>query len=158
MKNIKFRAWHNYRKKMYEVQSIDFFWGLVDLQWWQKDENGEEIHKTFQESINGEVDDDLSNEDIAYNSVFGIELMQYTGREDENDIEIYEGDVISAQGHFSGYGWYDTGEHDYDFADVVKWDKTQLCYTCGGYNLGELDNIRIIGNIYENPNLLDKIE
>lgn len=66
---------------------------------------------------------------------------QYTGRNDKEDIEIYEGDTIQAEGCYPGEGWYDTGEHEYSFTDVVKWDNERLAYTCNGYLLSELDNV-----------------
>ena len=72
------------------------------------------------------------------------EIMQYTGLKDENKKEIYEGDIIK---------W---GEKIF----VVEWSKTGAYfkgrYTNLGYDLlcNCFRNNEVIGNIYENPELL----
>lgn len=165
MKNIKFRAWHNYRKKMYEVQSLDFFWGLVDLQWWEKDKDDREIHRTFQESINGEVDSDMSEEDIVYNSVFGIELMQFTGLYDDDGKEIYEGDIVEIQNNIETKTPHKSEViMNYNGA-LVKYHPIHQQLGHNGfknlsdycnYGFGDRYNVfcKVVGNIYENPELL----
>ena len=66
--------------------------------------------------------------------------MQYTGLKDEKGTEIYEGDVVSneAPGGFRG-------------PMVVEWVDD-----CFGFNLYSGGKYTVIGNIYENPELLDK--
>lgn len=83
-----------------------------------------------------------------------FEVMQYTGLKNHKGTEVYEGDIIHARGHYPGEGWYDTGEHEYNFKNEVKWDNDKLAYTCGGYYLHEINIIKIIGNRYQNPELL----
>jgi len=76
-------------------------------------------------------------------------LMQYTGFKDRNNKEIYEGDILQ---------WYLTDETTPNGIHVVKWEE----FNCGhngyftGYGLiNDVTNImQIIGNIYENPELL----
>lgn len=73
-----------------------------------------------------------------------IELMQSTGLKDKNGVEIYEGDIIR--------GPYDTGIIGYEMVTTeVKYDLLK------GFQLGQFDlNItEVIGNIYENPDLLE---
>lgn len=82
-----------------------------------------------------------------------VKLMQHTGLTHEG-AKIYEGDTIHAEGHYPGEGWYDTGEHEYNFIGEVVWSKEKLAYTCGNYYLHELDIAEITGNIYENPGLI----
>jgi len=69
------------------------------------------------------------------------DFMQYTGLKDKHGVEIYEGDVISAYGtrdkvYWGGIGWEPFEGSMLDAHDSV------------GYE--------IIGNIYENPELVDK--
>ena len=63
--------------------------------------------------------------DVFYDYWNDVELMQYTGLKDINGEEIYEGDILMC-----------------DF------------YQCQGIYLVSWDNCEIIGNIYENPELL----
>ena len=77
-----------------------------------------------------------------------IELMQYTGLKDKNNKEIYEGDilfesfgeryykVVFENGSFRAEFEGDFDEYSFDLIDVVA----QGC--------------EIIGNIYENPELI----
>lgn len=80
---IKFRAWDNFSKKMYEVYQLDFNTGYR-----QEIDPVRNVHVLTdgQTSINNFV------------------LMQFTGLHD-NSIqlkEIYEGDIIDAEGKLKG--------------------------------------------------------
>jgi uncharacterized phage protein (TIGR01671 family) len=101
-------------------------------------------------------------------------LMQYTGLKDRNGREIYEGDILgilakpslfgTAQVCFGEYGdseiewgspaigWYATGVHGYHREDGRK-----DVYETGEESLLWYDNKwEVIGNIYENPELMEK--
>lgn len=72
-------------------------------------------------------------------------LQQCTGLKDKNGKEIYEGDIVHCWGgeHCQGY-W----EHD---SKIVINNMINDCFM-----MGEHEFFEVIGNIYENPELLQQ--
>lgn len=79
-------------------------------------------------------------------------IMEFTGLQDENGVDVYEGDVCRAYG-----GECYVGRHEIDLIGVVR-------YVPGGmylvdpknqvhYDFGNIEHIRVLGNIYENPEI-----
>ena len=75
-----------------------------------------------------------------------IVLMQYTGIKDKNGTEIYEGDIVEQQ-HYLEVGG--TREPLFKQQEIVESIKKEFFVGEEGYA-----DILIIGNIYENPELL----
>lgn len=76
------------------------------------------------------------------------EVMQFTGLHDKNGKEIYEGDIV-----LFSTSWNQTEYHKNKFGikRVVEFAKGSFSY-CMVY--GDMDVVEVIGNIYENPELL----
>ena len=78
-----------------------------------------------------------------------IKLMQYTGLKDRNGKEIYEGDIRKGD-WVSGLQ-----EGEYSGIQVMKWDETNACFGWEGQYIPDFIKVEVIGNIYENPELLE---
>ncbi len=136
MREIKFRVWHRANKKMYSIWRIDFDdFGKPNRVYWDmqqgKFEVGHEISRV-------------------------LELMQYTGLKDKNGKrEIFEGDIVrmplmaGSKDTFVGEVVIADGGNQGVY-DMRVWVKLP--------NNSELQffhkDPKVIGNIYENPELL----
>lgn len=93
-----------------------------------------------------------------FESLDDIILMQSTGLFDKNGVEIFEGDVVNACGYDSDQGRiYKTT----DFTGVIVYRKNSFCLQCGDFLdswWANDEEIEVIGNIYENPELLESVE
>jgi len=86
-----------------------------------------------------------------------IIFMEYTGLKDRNGKEVYEGDIVRA---FKETDYRIKRWEEYYF--IVKWDecgywkfmRIDMKDWCHAGYLSDLNYIEIIGNIYENQELL----
>jgi len=80
--------------------------------------------------------------------------MQYTGLKDINDKEIFEGDIVS----FDDCTSTESGYCERGCIGVVEWCNETASFEVSNRLSAEsyevLDECVIIGNIYENPELL----
>lgn len=96
------------------------------------------------------------------------ELMQFTGLQDKNCIDIYEGDIVHIEKDRFGLGKHEVWTVLYDelYGGYVCFNKlnskirigtsrgykpTVTCIVNNNYNF----DLIVVGNIYENPELLD---
>ena len=138
MREVMFKAWLKNRKKMVKVKAIDFIEEQIrgGANWYDFDE---------------------------------VELMQYTGLKDKNGVEIYEGDIIKANPYgndvvgkvcYTGFAYEVLEKTDNLFEDsgykpMTCIESNVLYEAMKGHSLFG-NRLEVIGNIYQNPELLEK--
>jgi uncharacterized phage protein (TIGR01671 family) len=126
MREIKFRAWDKELKKMYSNINLN----------------------RFEPSCRGFVPvfytEDYLDNCLEEDNKDKFILMQYTGLKDKNGKEIYEGDVVE---------WEVYGEE----SKLVK-RKTHIYFFHDGWRFPSavpICSLKVIGNIHDNPKLID---
>lgn len=85
---------------------------------------------------------------------YDIPVMQYTGLKDKNGKEIYEGDIFCVAGNKEYQVRYCTGgESNFEWYGgcFILWGNDELFFPFDDF---AIKNGIVIGNIYENPELL----
>ena len=93
---------------------------------------------------------DIDSIDLSSIEVDIDTVGQFTGLFDKNGKEIYEGDIIKGF-DITIEVWY--SEDRACFIAEMKEPQNDMMYILGGY---DTERMEIIGNIYDNPNLIKK--
>ena len=134
MREIKFRAWDKDNEKMVYIPGV----------------------KRTEDWLSPEINELIKHCQEEENYI----LMQYTGLKDKNGKEIYEGDILDFQ---------NANMKKPTLLGYVKYHVERACYTVGVYfdayglplcdecdnGICDAKNLKVIGNIYENPELLE---
>jgi uncharacterized phage protein (TIGR01671 family) len=131
MREIKFRAWDRDSKKWYPY---DFY--VKDSKAWELEDDGS---CGDPECCGGP--------DYYMGHMEHLIVTQYTGLKDKNGKEIYEGDIVYVAGVGNCEITFRHGSFGYEHNSILFESFI---------NDGELDIESVIGNIYENPELLEK--
>ena len=163
MREIKFRAWDKDRKLMLPFENLY----LTNTGGFRIPENYRMEAETTLESVGGYNHDDFQvgmGEDE-------YTLMQYTGLKDKNGKEIYEGDIVSLREnrlviswesrqvgingweYGGGYTGFVAREHGSEDDEICGIAQTFVSSNYGDSHL-YADDMEVIGNIYENSDLL----
>jgi len=132
MRKNKFRVWNLEKEKMYRVIKLsDSFYGDCEESYchYENEEGKAEFLP------------------LSY----GI-IMQYTGQKDREGTEIYEGDIIRENDGDGGYIYAEVVYHNCGFMGKEQGFEPE-------YPISEFRNeAEVIGNIYENPELLEEVQ
>lgn len=132
-REIKFRAWFKSGNEMFQIDVL----ALTECDWSAEGNRGVSI--PYQPSI---------------------EVMQFTGIKDKKGKEIYEGDIFNCIYLFDG-----CNKHKLK----IEYNESNACFrpvNIGGrcdqkqvvISMSDMTRNEIIGNIHENPELLEKIK
>ena len=128
MREYKFRAYDLQRRRMrYDITGFEFF-------------NNGEMSGIF---IDGDFYDKKE-----------ITLMQYTGLHDKNGKEIYEGDIVFIKGDTEVLDIKGKVEYSDTFAQFIITNTGNIIDEAEP--LGDYEDIEVIGNVFENKELLNE--
>lgn len=132
----KFRVWDKEKQAMSTVEAIDYV--------------NDKIYPFYRKYVR------------RYIPFEEAVLMQSTGLFDKNGVEIFEGDVVLTT-RFKGRADVSGGHYEWDkeYKGVVKMlEGCWVIYT--GNDLvelwSEIEENEVVGNIHENPDLLESVE
>ena len=115
----------------------------------QHDDTGRIVTKVF--GIE-DVENALNNDDYRLYGV--VARCQLTGLKDKNGKEIYEGDILTDNSLVNDDGIRFNGVIRFE-RGAFRFAKTNCsCVDCLGIVLDDATEYEVIGNIYENPELL----
>jgi uncharacterized phage protein (TIGR01671 family) len=129
MREIKFRAWDKERGVMLSTDTDN--WSVGKTEWYENEELM---------MLSG-IEDMAKMEQYV--------LMQYTGLKDKNGKEIFEGDIVQDENGMDAKVYFAEGVAQF-----------RLCF----YNIDhfedmyDMESTEVIGNIYENPELLKEVK
>jgi len=142
MREIKFRAWDTIKKVM--IQPSEIHWLEFNKDIWLYDDR-----------------------EITFGDTSHLELMQFIGLNDKDEAELYEGDIVKGEYSEEHLCYDDEKEDKWEYESIsfrgeIVWDNQESAFMIKRpfgsetLNMKNKKYIEKIGNIYENPELLEK--
>lgn len=142
--SFKFRAWHKLNKIMLDVIAINF--SLMQI---TADIETRKIYP--------ELDYWWKETDIPFSEIV---LMQSTGLKDKNSAEIFEGDIIIDHyllNNMNGAYFAVVKNYNYFYLKMIR--NGEICNNIINPMMFDkhayLNGVEVVGNIYENPELIE---
>lgn len=132
-RKISFRAWNTQENKM-------LYRKLFEMNWYSTEKNDEAGSHCWGAISGGQER--------------FMEIMQFTGLLDKNGKEIYEGDIIKEYSKFDGEMQFKVTWRDYYWTLEYSTNKSGY-HSVGDVPLKSWKSIEVIGNVYQNPELLN---
>lgn len=159
MREVKFRAWLTLSGEDDDGNDKDYYAMTSNISVHHTGDIGfsvDEGKNIFKEDI---FEKALDSETVSEYEEWCLwegpfELMQYTGLKDKNGVEIYEGDIVTIEHPFRDRKW--TGRIEFD-----RYKFTGRRFYFSHYDVPNdlfsegTEYIKVIGNIYENTELLE---
>lgn len=130
----KFRVWDKKTKSMWNIESWhieDEYFDLIEPDKSVADPNANRVWRRQSDVI----------------------LMQSTGLFDKNGVEIFEGDVVVNQ--YGNVGYIAYLKQEAGFVVVLKKSDYRLGHRNTGESYDVTNNHSIIGNVHQNPELVE---
>lgn len=148
---FRFRAWDKNNKRMlYNIENAYDFGGV-------EDEKGNEVEDCYADCFSSFLPYDEEDE----NEKFVVE--QCTGLRDKNGRLIYEGDILSTSNKDHQHDIWEPEDWGYTF---IYWNEKNLCFAGTKWfidgpeeeSVFNAEFVEIVGNIHENPELLEELK
>ncbi|MGV0167628.1 YopX family protein [Furfurilactobacillus sp. WILCCON 0119] len=145
-REIKFRAWDKVQHKLMNV---------VEMDW---EPHGTDEHGNFKREIyyvRAQNIKDFADVEryCGHAEIEELMLEQYTGLHDVNGKEIYEGDIVTT-GSEEIVVTFSEQHHEEEYGSDFIYQGFNVELGCG-YPMAIREKYTVIGNIHENPELLE---